>query len=65
MITNGDWLRAASEARNIPLRSLDDVRQTLEACAKKHSDKAMARLLANHGRLTDDARAFAVAWLER
>lgn len=63
MITVGDDLRAHAERMGIPFRTLNDVRATLAADKKKGdgTDRAMARIMLRHGRLTDEARA----WLAR
>ena len=47
-------------------RTLDDVRACLERDRKKRNkcDITMARLMVKHGNLTDEARAFAQAWLD-
>lgn len=55
-------LNAHAERRGIPLRTVDDVRVALTKAKETNADKSMARLMLNHGRLTDDARAFVAAW---
>jgi hypothetical protein len=56
--TWSEILRTEADQSCIPLRTLDQVRKGLEQCKKQKSDKTMARLMLNHGRLTDEARAF-------
>jgi len=58
MTTNGDILRARSERKSIPLRTLDDVRADLAQAKKSDTDVRMARLMLRHGRLAADARAW-------
>lgn len=55
-------LKDHAERLGIPLRTVDDVRDALTKAKAKGADKSMARLMLNHGRLTDDARAFVEAW---
>jgi hypothetical protein len=43
---------------DIPLRTLDDVKATLERDKRRKVDVAMARLMLKHGRLTDEAREY-------
>lgn len=65
--TIAEWLHAEAAKAGIPLRTLDDVRANLAACKARargknvNLDKSMARLMLNHGRLTDEARA----WIAR
>lgn len=59
---NATELKAHAERLGIPLRTVDDVRKTLTKARETGADKSMARLMLNHGRLTDDARAFVAAW---
>lgn len=49
-----------AEQQNIPLRTLDDVRTTLDHAKtlEAGTDAAMARLMLRHGRLTEKARAW-------
>ena len=63
-VTNGEWLRQAAERQRIPLRTAEQVRACLEKVQKTNADMSMARLMLNHGRLTDDARGIARAWLD-
>ena len=63
-MTNGEWLSKHSEARGIPLRTLAQVKETLALCARQNSERAMAKLMAQHGRLTDDARTYVLARIE-
>lgn len=50
----------------VPLRTVDDVRKTLAEDKQKgnDTDKAMARLMLRHGRLTPEARAFVESYLK-
>ena len=41
--------------RGIPLRTLADVKASLARAKAKETDKALARLMLRHGRLTDEA----------
>lgn len=47
-----------AEQQGIPLRTLENVRAALETAKQTGADKAMARIMLRHGRLTDEARAF-------
>jgi hypothetical protein len=57
-LTNGQILAAHAERAGIPLRTLEQVRDTLVQCKRQKSDATMARLMLKAGRLTDDARAW-------
>lgn len=59
---NAQTLRDHADRLAIPLRTIDDVRAALTKAIKTGSDKSMARLMLNHGRLTDEARDFVTAW---
>jgi len=48
----------AADQQAIPLRTLEQVRATLENAKKYDSDREMALLMLRHGRLTDEARQF-------
>lgn len=54
-------LHQHADRLNIPARTLEDVTVALAKAAKKNADKSMARLMLNHGRLTDEARAYVEA----
>lgn len=63
MKTNGDILKALADKQGIPLRTLDDVRDTLardKARSKpgERIDIAMARLMLLAGRLSPEAGAY-------
>ncbi len=58
MATNADWLRTAAEHQNIPLRSLEQVRGDLEDAKRYAADKALARTMLRHGRLSEEAREY-------
>ena len=66
--TNKEWLHAEAEKSGIPLRTLDQVRDTLANCKKRakgknaNLDKTMARLMLNAGRLTDEAREYVASY---
>ena len=47
-----------AEQQNIPLRTLDQVRETLENAKHYDADREMALLMLRHGRLTDEAREY-------
>jgi hypothetical protein len=67
--TTGERLHAEADKAGIPLRTLEQVRNTL-ARDKARSrngariDLSMARLMLSAGRLTDDARAYVEAYLK-
>lgn len=42
----------------IALRTLENVKAALEQAKKTGADKSMARLMLNHGRLTEEARVW-------
>jgi hypothetical protein len=56
--TIGEILRSHAEQQNIPLRTLDQIRNGLRIAKKTNADHTMARLMLNHGRLTAEARAY-------
>lgn len=58
--TNGDYWRAVAVAQNIPVRTLAQVKSALARDFKRNPEIAyrMASLMAKHGRLTDEARAY-------
>jgi hypothetical protein len=64
MKTNGDILRNHADKTGMPRRSLAQVQDDLARCKARakgkniNLDKSMARLMLNHGRLTDEARAW-------
>lgn len=58
MATWGEILRSDAEKAGIPLRTLEQVQKCIAKCRKQKSDKTMARLMLNGGRLTDEARAW-------
>lgn len=58
-----DELHAHAERLGIPRRTLDQVRDTLAKAKKKSADMSCARLMAAHGRLTDEAMAYVKAYL--
>lgn len=62
MQTYSGHLKAQADAMGVPPRTVDDVRKALTKARKHKSDASLARLLLNHGRLTDEARAFVEAW---
>lgn len=60
---NTELLNQYANELNIPLRTLDDVRSSLTKAKKKKADMSMARLMLNHGRLTDEARQFVAEYV--
>lgn len=67
--TNAEWLHAEAEKAGIPLRTLDQVRNTLardKARSKKGAriDLSMARLMLKAGRLTDEAREYVESYVK-
>ena len=48
-------------AAAIPLRTIEQVKTSLQKARLYNVDREMARMLLKHGRLTDEARAF-IAW---
>jgi hypothetical protein len=57
-----EQLRQHADAKGIPQRTVDDVREALTEARKVGSDAIFKRLMLNHGRLTAEARAFVEAW---
>lgn len=62
-----EWLHAEAEKAGIPLRTLDQVRDTLardKARSRKGQriDLSMALLMLKAGRLTDEAREYVVGY---
>ena len=53
--TWGDILRADAEKAGVPQRTLHQVQACIRQCRKQKSDKTMARLMLNAGRLTDES----------
>lgn len=48
-------LAKIADQSGIPLRTLLDVKASLSRAKAKGTDKALARLMLRHGRLTDEA----------
>lgn len=63
MKTNSQLMREHADKVGIPLRTLAQVQETLASDKKKpgNVDVRMARMMLNHGRLTDEARAWVLA----
>lgn len=57
-MTVGEKLREHAAESGIPVRTLQQVQSCIAKCKRQKSDKAMARLMLNHGRMTDEARAW-------
>jgi hypothetical protein len=57
-MNNGDILRKAADEQGLPLRTLAQVKAGLEQAKKTKADVSMARLMLNHGRLTEEAREY-------
>ena len=57
-MTNGDYWRDVAEKNGRPLRTLEQVKATLERDKKRGVDVRMARLMLRHGRMTDEARSY-------
>lgn len=55
-----DHLKAEADRQAIPLRTVVQVRQSIDRARKYGTEKQFAQLLLSHGRITDDARE----WLE-
>ena len=53
----------AAASAHIPLRTVEDVADTLKEALKQGSDRSFARMMLNHGRLTDEACEFVRNWL--
>lgn len=51
-------LHAEAERRGMPGRTLEQVQACIAKCRKQKSDKSMARLMLNAGRLQPEARAW-------
>lgn len=47
-----------AEDQGIPLRTLEQVRADLAQAKQNDADKAVARLMLRHGRLTEEARNY-------
>lgn len=62
-MTNGEWLANQAGSLNIPKRNLDQVRKTLARAKKAGSDISMAKLMASHGCLEDDAMAYVIEYI--
>lgn len=62
--TNGDYWRAVAVAQGVPLRTLDQVKADLARDFGREPEiaYAFARLMAKHGRLTNEARAYAAQY---
>lgn len=58
MKTNGDILREQAGKAGIPLRTLEQVKAALVQAKKNKCEASMLRIMLNHGRLTDEARAY-------
>jgi hypothetical protein len=58
-MTNGEKLRQAAERLGLPRTSIWKAQEGLARAKKTKADAAMARLMLRHGRLTDEARAWA------
>jgi hypothetical protein len=58
MKTIGEVLRADADKAGIPLRTLEQVQKCISQCRRQKSDKTMARLMLNAGRMTDEARTW-------
>lgn len=63
-MTNGEWIKGQADKAGIPRRTLGQVKKSLAAAAKVGSDKAIARLMLEFGRLEDDAVAYVRDYLE-
>lgn len=46
--------------QDIPLRTLEQVKESLARAKQQGTDSDMARLMLRHGRLTDEAREYVV-----
>lgn len=62
-MTNGEYFKAAADKLGIPRRTLNQVRTTLARAKKQKSDVTFARLMRDHGRLTDEAMAYVNQYL--
>ena len=58
MTTRGNHLRSVADDQNIPLRTIEQVRDSIERARRYKTEKRLAQLMLKHGRLTPDARAF-------
>lgn len=59
--TWGEIIREDAEKAGLPARTLEQVQACISKCRKQKSDKTMARLMLNQGRMTDEARAWLAA----
>lgn len=58
MKTNGDILCAHADKIGLSFRTLEQVKAGFAQARKNKCEASMARLMLNHGRLTDEARAW-------
>lgn len=56
--TIAEWLHADAAKAGIPLRTLEQVSEALSQAKRTKADVTLARLMLNHGRLTEQARAY-------
>jgi hypothetical protein len=56
--TWGEILREDADKAGRPLRTLEQIQACIAKCRRQKSDKTMARLMLNQGRMTDEARAW-------
>ena len=57
------WKEVA-EQQGIPLRTLDQVRSDLADAKTRDADEALARVMLRHGRLTDEALQYVIAYAD-
>lgn len=58
MTTHGNRLQAIADDLKFPLRTIEQVRDSMERARRDGMEKQLAQLMLKHGRLTPDARAF-------
>ncbi len=63
-MTNGDKLRLDAERLGIPLVSIWSAKEALAVAKCTKADGALACIMLNHGRLTDEARAYVTKYAQ-
>ena len=63
-MTNADALKKAADALNIPLRTKDQVADTLHKAEAYGGHLRVANMMLTHGRLTDDAIQYVQDYLK-
>lgn len=61
-MTNRKILHELAEKQGIPARTLNQVRADLADAKTRDADEALARIMLRHGRLTDEALQYVIAY---